>query len=57
MLQVVETKKGEIINIIHTYKSISNSIELKARNKIEKLRNNVKYRDSNLIYIEVWQPF
>lgn len=51
MIQIVEVQKGEIINVIQTYKTISTTIELKARTKIEKLRQQVKYRNSSLIYI------
>jgi hypothetical protein len=51
MIQIVEVQKGEIVNVIQTYKSISIAIEMKARVKIEKLRQRVKYRNSSLIYI------
>ncbi len=51
MLQILEIQKGEVINIIQTYKTISITIELKARTKIEKLRTKVKYRNSSLVYV------
>ncbi len=51
MLQIVEVQKGEVVKVLHTYKTISIEIEHKARTKIEALRKKIKYRESSLIYL------